>query len=197
MTNSAALHLLLVHLKPGLPGAQRDALIGETAPLGSIDGVLHMGFIEGAGDESTHDLGLFFYLRDIAALERFGTDALHMEYLQRFFLPAVADFVGMDIAAEGEPVVEYGAAACFCLNFQPDTYDWQVRALLTQLAGATTGILGASVGRALDQRQPFRAGGVILASEPGALSGISQASREMPAITSELIAVVGAASPLG
>jgi hypothetical protein len=102
----------------------------------------------------------------------------------------------MDVAVEGGPVERYEAAFCFCLDFRPDTYDWQVRSALAQLAGNTYGrLLGASVGVALNQRQPFRAGGLVFAASAAELSDIRLPPPNAEA-ASGFVAVVGAASPL-
>jgi len=196
MAGPTALHLLLVHLRPAVAAGQRDALVEGLTALQSLKGVLHIGHVEGTESVSTHDLGLFVYLRDAAALEQFGTHPLLMKYLQQSFLPVVEDFVSMDVAVEGEPVERYGVALCFCLDFRPDTYDWQVRSALEQLAGNTYGrLLGASVGVALNQRQPFRAGGLVFAASPSDLSAVRLPPLNANA-ASGLVAVAGPASPL-
>jgi len=197
MAGPTALHLLLVHLRPAVAPGQRDALVEGLTPLRSLKGVLHIGCVEGKEGVSTHDLGLFVYLRDAAALERFGTHPLLMKYLQQFFLPVVEDFVSMDVAVEGGPAERYGAAFCFCLDFRPDTYDWQVRSALEQLAGNTDKgrLLGVSVGVALNQRQPFRAGGLVFAASPSDLSAVRLPPLNADA-ASRLVAVAGPASPL-
>ncbi len=192
-----ALHLLLVHLRPAVASAQRDALVEGLAPLRSLKGVLHIGHVAGTESVSTHDLGIFVYLRDAAALERFGTHPLLMEYLQRSFLPAVEDFVSMDVAVDSGPVERYGAALCFCLDFRPDTYDWQVRSVLEQLSGNPDKgtLLGTSVGVALNQKQPFRAGGLLFAASPAGLSAVRLPPLNADA-ASDLVAVAGPASLL-
>jgi hypothetical protein len=197
MAGPTALHLLLVHLRPAVAAGQRDALVEGLTPLRSLNGVVHIGCVEGKEGVSTHDLGLFVYLRDAAALERFGTHPLLMKYLQQSFLPVVEDFVSMDVAVEGGPAERYGAALCFCLDFRSDTYDWQVRSVLEQLAGDTDKgtLLGASVGVALNQRQPFRAGGLVFAASPNDLSAV-----RLPPLNADaaagLAAVAGPALPL-
>lgn len=197
MAGPTALHLLLVHLRPAVAPGQRADLAEGLASLRPLDGVIHIGHVEGTADVSTHDLGIFVYLRDAAALERFGTHPLLMEYLQRSFLPVVEEFVSMDVAVEDGPAERYGAALCFCLDFRPDTYDWQVRSVLERLAGnpAKGTLLGASVGVALNQRQPFRAGGLVFAASPAGLSAVP-----LPALNADaasgLVAVAGPASRL-
>jgi hypothetical protein len=197
MAEHTALHLLLAHLRRAATPGQREALLEGLAPLRSVKGVLHMGRVEGTEGVSTHDVGLFVYLRDAAALERFGTHPLLMKYLQQSFLPAVEEFVSMDVAVEGGPLEGYRAALCFCLDFRPDTYDWQVRSVLDQLAGhaGKGGLLGASVGVALNQRQPFRAGGLVFAASAGDLSAARLAPLKENTTTG-LVAVAGPASPL-
>ena len=197
MAGPTVLHLLLVHLGPSVTAGQREALVEGLTALQSVKGVLHMGRVEGREGVSTHDLALFVYLLDAAALERFGTHPLLMEYLQRSFLPVVGDFVSMDVAVDGGPVEGYGAALCFCLDFRADTYDWQVRAVLEQVAGNTDKgrILGAGVGVALNQRQPFRAGGLVFAASAADLNDVRLPPPDADA-ASRFVAVSGAAFPL-
>lgn len=197
MAGPTALHLLLVHLRPAVAAGKRDALVEGLTPLRSLKGVLHIGCVEGAEGVSTHDLGLFVYLRDAAALERFGTHPLLMKYLQQSFLPVVEDFVSMDVAVESGPAERYGAAFCFCLDFRPDTYDWQVRSALAEVSGDTPegGLLGAGVGVALNQRQPFRAGGLVFAASAAELSDVHLPPPNAEAASS-FVAVAGPASRL-
>jgi hypothetical protein len=199
MAGPTALHLLLVHLRPGVTQTQRDALARGFESLRSIDGVIHMGQVEGTESVSTHHLGLFAYLRDAAALERFGTHSLLMKYLQRSFLPVVEDFMSMDIAVRERPPDRYGAALCFCVDFPSDTYDRQVRSALAQVTESLgeDGILGNATGVALNQRQPFRAGGIVFAASPLDLSRATLHAASTDATApSRIVAVAGPAYPL-
>lgn len=174
------LHLLLVRLKPRARDGNGEALVSEFLRLRHAREVLRLGCVTDGNAGSTHDLALFAYLADAAALERFGTDARYMRFLQQSFLPAVGDFVTMDIAIDDGPLPEgQPSAICFCLDVAPATYDWQVRLLLERLI-ATPGASAASLGMALNDRQPYRAGGVVYAS-PDGLEAIAKALPEMAA----------------
>jgi hypothetical protein len=166
------LHLVLLNLKPAPGEPAVDDLLAAFGRLAEIDGVLHLGAVRAASDDSTHSLAMFALLRDSVALEEFGTHPRHIEYLQTAVLPRVSDLVTADVvAAEGPPgraavwpPPSYRAAACFCASFRPTTYDWQVRSLFDAAAqvpgNATIG------GMAADGRQRFRAAGLALWPHP-------------------------------
>jgi hypothetical protein len=137
-----------------------QTILNAFARLAQIEGVLHLGTARAAGDDSTHSLAMFAFLRDAAALEEFGTDPRHIEYLKSAVLPQVSDLVTADVVVDRSPPPSYGAAACFCAGFHPATYDWQVRSLFEAAPrspdSATIGGLAAT------ERQRFRAAGLTL-----------------------------------
>jgi len=161
------LHLVLLNLRPapaspdGAPDESAiQAVLAAFGSLASIDGVLRLGAVQAADEQSTHSLALFALLRDAAALEEFGTHPRHIEYLQSAVLPRVSDLVTADVVAAGTPPPAYRAAACFCADFRPTTFDWQVRSLFDAAALAPgNSTLG---GLAVNDRQRFRAAGLAL-----------------------------------
>ncbi|MDI6856756.1 MAG: hypothetical protein QME71_00325 [Dehalococcoidia bacterium] len=174
------LHLLLVRLKARDRHENGEALVSRFLRLQHACEVLRLGCVVGSRAGSTHDLALFAYLADAAALERFGTDARYMRFLQQSFLPAVGDFVTMDIVIDDGPLPENRPSAlCFCLNVAPATYDWQVRSLLERFIAAP-GASAASLGMALNDRQPYRAGGVVYAPK-GQIEAFAEMFRELAA----------------
>jgi hypothetical protein len=160
---SPVLHLLLINFKPHAGEVERQALVEELGRLHAIDGVQHLGAARAAGEGSTHMQALFIYLRDAAALETYGSHPLHMEYLRRVFLPAVEDFVSIDVGVQTAPPAAYEAASCCCANFRPDTYDWQIRSLFERAGDAPGAEEGWTVsgGVALNDRQRYRAAAVV------------------------------------
>lgn len=202
---SPVLHLLLVNFKPNAGEVERQALVEELRRFHDIDGVLHLGAARAAGEESTHAQALFVYLRDAAALEAYGSHPLHMEYLRRVFLPAVQDFVSIDVGVQGAPPTAYAAAACCCANFRPDTYDWQIRSLFERAPDATWAEDGWTVsgGVALNGRQRYRAAAVVFWSGGGS-SDERDRSRAQGGllddawgrILTEAVSVTGPAHPL-
>ena len=175
------LHLRLVRLKT--PDA-RLAMVQRFAALATVDGVAHMGWVDSTSDASTHDLALFVYLRDAHSLERFGTNARHIEFLAESFLPAVRDFVSLDLTVEGAPPATYERATCLCLDIPAAAYEWQVDSTLRALAGDAD---ASSLGRALNKRQPFRAGGIVF-GEASTQTGET--------IVQSVLSVAGRATPL-
>ena len=174
------LHLLLVRLKPRTPDGDGEALVKEFLRLHRAGDMARLGCIAAGSAGSTHDLALFAYLADAAALELFGTDAGYMRFLQQSFLPAVSAFVTMDIAIDDRPLPEgQSSAICFGLDVAPATYDWQVRSLLARLIDVP-GASAASLGMALNDRQPYRAGGVVYAPQER-LEAVAETFRELAA----------------
>ena len=160
------LHLLLVRLKPGLSKEAARVLLADAAVLAEIDGVQHAGTVEASREDSTHSLALFVFLRDRAALEEFGAHPAHVRFLRRTLAPALESMASADVSVDQAPPDDYAAACCFCVAFEPQVYDWQVRAYLDQVCSSLgqAGLLCA--GPSLDDRQAFRAAGV--AFWPGA-----------------------------
>ncbi len=160
------MHVLLVRLKPDLAPAARATLLAEAAALAGIEGVAQAGLVEGSDPGSTHSLALVAFLRDRAALEEFGTHPAHVRFLRRALAPALESMASADISVDRPPPDDYAAACCFCVAFEPQVYDWQVRAYLEQVRSCLGpgGLLCA--GPSLDDRQEFRAAGA--AFWPGA-----------------------------
>lgn len=174
------LHLLLVRLRTPTLDKSGEALVREFLRLHRPADVLRLGCITASDAGSTHNLALFAHLADAAALDRFGTDAPYMRFLQQSFLPAVSAFVTMDIAVDDGPLPEgQPSAVCFCLDVAPATYDWQVRSLLERLI-ATPGASAATLGMALNDRQPYRTGGVVYAPQER-LEALVEAFRRLAA----------------
>jgi len=210
------LHLVLLNLResPSSPAGEPDetamqALLSAFGRLAEIDGVLHLGSVRAASEDSTHAIGLFALLHGAKALEEFGTHPRHIEYLQSAVLPLVSELATADVVvADGLPSQgavwppSYRAAACFCAGFQPTTYDWQVRSLFdaaARLPGYAT--IG---GLAVNGRQRFRAAGLALWSGPDDWSsgGHSDALRGLwddcwGSAATDLARVVGPAGAIG
>jgi len=218
-TQQPILHLALLNLRQGPHStlgkpneADIRALLSAFGSLAEIDGVLHLGAVRAASEDSTHTLGLFALLRGAQALEEFGTHPSHIEYLQSAVLPLVSELATADVVvAEALPQragpgptwpPPYRAAACFCAGFQPTTYDWQVRSLFDAAAHVTDH--AAIGGLAVNGRQRFRAAGLALWSEPDDWSpgrcsdSLRRAWKDCwgPAAT-DFARVVGPASPIG
>lgn len=160
------LHLLLVRLKPDLPAAAREVLTTEAAALAGIEGVAQASLVEGSGPGSTHSLAFLVFLSDRAALEEFGTHPAHVRFLRRTLAPALESMASADVSVDQPPPDDYVAAYCFCVAFQPQVYDWQVRAYLEQIRSSLgqAGLLCA--GPSFDDRQEFRAAGVAFWPPP-------------------------------
>jgi hypothetical protein len=116
-TQQPILHLALLNLRqsPGLPAGKPDeadiqALLSAFSSLAEIDGVLHLGAVRAASEDSTHTLGLFALLRGAQALEEFGTHPSHIEYLQSAVLPLVSELATADVVVARPPT--------------PDRADW-------------------------------------------------------------------------
>lgn len=160
------LHLLLIRLKPGLSKEACRALLGEAAALAGIDRVHHSGAVEASDGDSTHSLALFLFLSDRQALEEFGAHPTHIRFLRATLAPLLESMSGADVGVEAAPPADYGFACCFGAMFAPDAYDWQVRAFLDQVRSSLGPEAALCAGLTLDERQAFRAAGVLLCPEP-------------------------------
>ncbi len=150
------LHLTLANLKSGLDEAEAEGVVRAFGRLGSIPGVIHLGAVHASVDDATHSLGLFAYLRDLTALDSFGTDARHINFLRHSLVGAVGDLATTDVVTSVLPPDHYSAALCFGADVHPGTFDWQIRRLLDRPSGACV----VSGGLAINERQRFRAAGV-------------------------------------
>jgi hypothetical protein len=192
----SVLHLLLVRLKPGLSKEDRSALMADAAALASIDGVQHAGAVQASGLDSTHSLALFVFLRDRAALEDFGAHPAHVRFLRRTLAPLLESMASADVSVDQTPPDDYGAACCFCVAFEPQVYDWQVRAYLEQVRSSLgpAGLLCA--GPSLDDRQAFRAAGVAFWPRPEGMSTAGPLSGPAAPATQARAVVAGPARRL-
>jgi len=190
------LHLLLVRLKPGLSKEAPRALLAEAAALAGIDGVHHAGAVEASRGDSTHSLALFVFLRDRAALEEFGAHPAHVRFLRRTLAPSLESMASADVWVDQPPPEDYAAACCFCVAFEPQVYDWQVRAHLEQVRSSLgrAGLLCA--GPSLDDRQAFRSAGVAFWPGPEAMSAADPLSGPAGPATQARAVVAGPARRL-
>jgi hypothetical protein len=158
------LHADFISLSPTTTPADREALIAEAGRLSAFDEVLSVVVIE-AEQSSDFDLAFLFVLRDLAALEPFGTDERYVRFLQGTVAPVLQGLAGADVQLEAAfpNVATYGA--CLALAAPPETYDWEVRSLLGDWANAFP---ASALGLAIGERQRFR--GLAVAFGPNALT---------------------------
>jgi hypothetical protein len=192
----SVLHLLLVRLKPGLSKKARRTIVAEAAALAEIEGVRQAGVVEATGGDSTHSLALFLFLRDRQALDEFGAHPAHIRFLRTTLAPLLDSMTGADMAIEAAPPHDYASACCFAAAFAPDAYDWQVRGFLDQLASSLDAGATLCAGLALDERQIFRAAGVVLWRAPTAPDSLKLALGGYAGLLRTEI-VVGTAQRLG
>jgi hypothetical protein len=192
----SVLHLLLVRLKPRLLKEARQTIVAEAVSLADIEGVLHAGAAEATSRDSTHSLALFVFLRNRQALDEFGAHPAHIRFLRTTLAPLLDSMTGADVGIEAAPPADYAFACCFGAAFAPDAYDWQVRGFLEQVRSS----LGAGAthcsGLPLDERQTFRAAGVVFRTEPAAADSLKLAPEGYPGLL-RTETVIGVARRLG
>jgi hypothetical protein len=148
------LHADFISLAPETPAEAKGELIEAARALATLDDVLSIALIHGAAG-SDFELVLLFLLRDFRSLEPFGTHPIYSRFLQGSVAPLLRELAGADIQLEGEfpPLERY--AACLGVAGPPQTYDWEVRDLLSRWTDGVAGSTSA-VGLALGERQRFR-----------------------------------------
>ena len=103
-------------------------------------------------------------LADRAALEPFAASAPHMEFVMRGVAPVTVRMWSAAVeteAPEDPAIAEAGTLWGFALPARDGVYDWQVRQLLEDVE-ALPG--SAVVGLTVEEREHFRAAGVVLLS---------------------------------
>ncbi len=152
-----------IALKPGVGTAQRRRLLRAAGRLSALPGVMSGGAIETLPG-SDADVVLFFVLGNLFELESFGTDPAYAAFLQSTVGPLLAGLSGIDARVEGVMPARRANAVCLLAAAPAETYDWQVKADLTEWAAAFAP-QPAAVGLAVGDRQRYR--GLALAFVDG------------------------------
>ncbi|MPZ48729.1 MAG: hypothetical protein GEU75_05345 [Dehalococcoidia bacterium] len=160
------LHADFFSLNPSTTPQAREGLIEEARGLAELDEVVSAALIEGDA-AADFDLALLFILPEFRALEPFGTDQRYTRFLQARVAPILQGLAGADVQIEDDFSGMAGYAACLAVAAPPETYDWEVKALLTDWVEALN--LTPSIhmaGLAIGERQRFRGLAISSGDEP-------------------------------
>jgi hypothetical protein len=163
--NGRVLHADFIALVPNTPAASRQELVGHAAALASLPGVQAVVTIE-AASELEFGLALLFVLDDRTALEGFGADTRYAAFLHKAVAPILETLAGVDVLVDTDFPQSAGYGACLALMAPEETYDWQVRAALTDWTNAIPGAAGGAIGLAVGERQRFRGLAVVFGDGP-------------------------------
>ena len=157
MPVSRVLHLIAGRLPTGAAGAPRlQAAIELGGELASDPGV-RAALI---GSSEQHIVSAC-WLDDRAAIEPFAASRPHMAFVMRGLAPLVSGMWSASVETASSPHAGGDAAAMWAMAIpeRAGIFEWEVRALLE----AMTALPGAAAsGPTVEERDRFRAGGVIL-----------------------------------
>jgi hypothetical protein len=161
------LHADFITLNATATVAAKDALLEEAGSLSDLDEVVSVTVVEGESDSGV-ELALFFVLKEFTALEPFGTAGRYSGFLQGRVAPLLRGLAGADVQLEHDFPAPAQNAACLAIAAPPETYDWEVRSLLSGWAGRLNA--GSSTfGLAIGERQRFRGLAVTFSPAPLAM----------------------------
>ncbi|MGE0227371.1 MAG: hypothetical protein AB7I38_04530 [Dehalococcoidia bacterium] len=116
-------------------------------------------------------------LGSAADLDAFVASPAHMRFVMRGLAPVISGMWSTAIDTAATPSVDEGATVwVFALSDQEGIYEWQVRQFLDEAAELGS----AAVGVTVEERERFRAGGLISfgASQPHEVRRLAAAARQ-------------------
>ncbi len=172
------LHLVVAALRPDASDADRDRATSLAGNLATIDGV--QACVVGRS-ETALTAAVWIDRRD--RIEGFAAAPEHM----RFVIAGVAQAtngmwsasIALD-AADAPPAGSVGALWAFALPAEPPAFEWEAQELLSAIAGLADSegdALAVVAGPTVEEREQFRAGGVVLATD-GDAEALSQRIEE-------------------
>lgn len=124
---------------------------------------------------SDSELLVATWLPDRPAVERFASSAAHMAFIMRGVASVTSGMWSAAAETEVGPPTEAVSMWVFGVHGGDEVYEWQVRRVLDDL-GALDGT--AAGGSTFEERDRYRAAGVVLASETQAIDVGGSLTRE-------------------
>ncbi len=171
------LHLVVAALRPDAPDADRDRATSLAGNLAAIDGV--QACVVGRSDTAL-TAAVWIDRRD--RIEGFAAAPEHMRFVIEGVAQATNGMWSASIAldaGDAPPAGEVRALWAFALPAEPPAFEWEAQELLSAigtLAGGE-GAIGVFAGPTVEEREQFRAGGVVLAAD-GDAEALSQRIEE-------------------
>lgn len=169
------LHLVVAALRPDASDADRDRATSLAADLAAIEGV--QACVVGRS-ETALAAAVWIDRRD--RIEGFAAAPEHMRFVIEGVAQATNGMWSASIAldADDAPPAGRGVRAlwAFALPAEPPAFEWEAQELLSAIGGLADGdgdALTVFAGPTVEEREQFRAGGVVLATDGDAeaLSG--------------------------
>ena len=116
------------------------------------------------------------WLEGREALEPFAASPVHMAFIMRGLAPCIAGMWSAAVESDVEPPASTSVLWVFALRSVETLFEWQVRDLLASVATLPG---AAAAGATVEERERYRAGGVVCldATEAGAFEVALSAAR--------------------
>ena len=167
------LHLVVAALRPDASDADLDRATSLAGDLAAIDGV--QACVVGRS-ETALMATVWIDRRD--RIEGFAAAPEHMRFVIEGVANATSGMWSASIALDANSTAPPGEARAlwaFALPAEPPAFEWQVQELLSAIGDLAdgAGALAVFAGPTVEEREQFRAGGVVLAADgdADALSG--------------------------
>ncbi|MXW34879.1 MAG: hypothetical protein F4X26_05540 [Chloroflexi bacterium] len=172
------LHLVVAALRPDATDADRDHATSLARDLAGIEGV--QACVVGRSDAAL-TAAVWIDRRD--RIEGFAAAPEHMRFVIEGVANATSGMWSASIAldAAAPPPAGVRALWAFALPAEPPAFEWEAQELLSAIAalGESDGATAVYAGPTVEEREQFRAGGVVLATgeDTDALSGRVEAAQ--------------------
>jgi hypothetical protein len=176
--NAELLHLVAAEFRPDVAAEERERAAGLAGELAGAEGVA--ACVVGLS-EST--LIAAAWLDEREGLDAFASAPEHMRFVLEGVGRTTTGMWSASIAlpAATSPPAAASALWAFALPAEPAAFEWQAQELLAGVAALAAGdaALAAFAGPTVEERERFRAGGVVLAngSDGAALTAHVEAAR--------------------
>ena len=167
------LHLVVAALRPDASDADRDRATSLAGDLAAIDGV--QACVVGRSDTAL-TAAVWIDRRD--RIEGFAAAPEHMRFVIEGVAQATNGMWSASIAldtGDAPPAGSVGALWAFALPAEPPAFEWEAQELLSAIAALSdgAGTLAVFAGPTVEEREQFRAGGVVLVAD-GDAEALSQ-----------------------
>ena len=151
---SGLLHLVVATLKDDAPPNDVGRAVARARELRAVPGVL--GVVVGRSEDR---LAVATWLAGREALEQFASSPAHMAFVMQGLAPVIRSMWSAAVETGTLPPPARPLYLwAFALPEREGVYEWQVRQLLDAIK-TLPGL--AAVGRTVEERERFRAGGVV------------------------------------